>query len=261
MTGTILELYDNNSGKILGDDEKQYKLLLENWKDSELPKKHKRVRFDLSEENDYIKNIIYLKDRVEKKGWFSKISLFWKTILFFAVLWVFAEIVAYYNTKNVQESKSEKLKVEVHYKKENTIAFNIKHAKDDILKNRDMNIEKLFLKIDKIVTNINDNDNIKSSLVHEEYRKRITKHALVIDQYATYQTDPKQYTKILEKIYNNLENDSLIMRSKNILFKQDDINDKLNIDEIKYMMKNKYQKLFIDVSTHIQKIYINTGDK
>ncbi len=261
MTGTIIEFNkEEKRGTILSDDQKKYQLLSKHWKDNELPQRHRRVEFVLSKIENNAEDIFYIKENQdsEEKGWFSKLSLFWKIILFFFLLWIIAEVIAYFNTMYIQEQKSKKNPTE-QTTGLNVIGENIEHEKVNILNNRNMNINKMLEGIDKISTRENSEISEKLNLIHEQYRRYIRAHAIAIDKFVTNGINQTKYKNILNHIYETLETDPLIKTSKEDLIKLSDFHD--NTDTQKTRIMDKYKSFFIDVSNRIVTIYQREGGK
>lgn len=258
MKGKILNFEkDTGEGLISSEDDKRYKFNKTEWKEKFSIERGMIVDFEIS--LDGVAEEIFLIDEGQplQRGWFAKMSstekYFWGFILFFMLLYIVANSLIYSHQKKRLIEKQTSQIVE-----QKSISNNIKNSNSLLNKNMYNKIDILYEKIDKILlkekTDTNTFDQ-KLNKIYYEYRVLIKKHVIFIDEIASKGIDASKYEDLVEDIYRNLKNNSLIQKSKKRIAPSED---NANIEKVISQIKNGYHKKFIAVSEQFRKIYIDT---
>lgn len=258
MKGKILNFVkDSGDGLISSEDNKRYKFNKTEWKEKFSIERGMIVDFDISLDGAAQEIFLIDKGQTPQKGWFVKMSstekYFWGFILFFMLLYIIANSLIY---SHQQKRSIEKQTSQVVEQK--SISNNIKN--NNSLLNKDMydKIDILYKKIDKILLKEKTDTNTfeqKLNKIYDEYRILIKKHVIFIDKIASKGIDANKYEDLVEDVYKNLKNDSLIQKSKKRITP---FGDNSNIEKVVSQIKNGYHKKFKAVSEQFRKIYIDT---
>lgn len=258
MKGKILNFEkDSGDGLISSEDNKRYKFNKTEWKEKFSIERGMIVDFDISLDGAAQEIFLIDKGQPPQRGWFAKMSstekYFWGFILFFMLLYIIANSLIYSHQKKRSIEKQASQAV-----KQKSISNNIKNSNS--LLNEDMynKIDILYEKIDKILLKEKTDTNTfeqKLNKIYDEYRILIKKHVIFIDEIASKGIDANKYEDLVEDVYINLKNDSLIQKSKKRITPS---GDNSNIEKVVSQIKNGYHKKFKAVSEQFRKIYIDT---